>query len=131
MKSLRRQLIRYRKRITDDDYAEILLVHVARTRQNVLRQFSQHYAVLRDGGPDRPVLTATQVMNALSTESALDEKLGAGEMEPVGIAACKKAVTHVNRNKPHHGMAKQNRVGRGGANMHDNDKLFERLIRKK
>ena len=96
-----------------------------------MRQFSEHYVVRRDGGADRPVPTATQVMNALRAESALDEKLGAGEMKTVGISACGKAITHVNRNKSHHGMAKRNRVGGGGANIQNKGKPCGRLEKKK
>ncbi|KAE8903564.1 hypothetical protein PF005_g12945 [Phytophthora fragariae] len=52
MESLRRQLLHYGKRVSDEDYAETLLGHVARTHRDVARQFSKHYVVRRDGGPD-------------------------------------------------------------------------------
>ena len=96
-----------------------------------MRQFSKQYVMRRDSGAGRPVPTATQVMNALRAESALDEELDVGEMKPVCIAACGKAITHVNWNKPHHGMAKRNRVGRGGANIHNKGKPCGRLEERK
>ncbi|KAK1939392.1 hypothetical protein P3T76_008776 [Phytophthora citrophthora] len=97
MESLRRQLLHYGKRVSDDDYAETLLGHVARTHRDVVRQFSKHYIVRRDGGADRPVPTANQVMNALRAESALDEKIGAEEQKPAGVAACGKQSKQQNK----------------------------------
>ncbi|KAG3252526.1 hypothetical protein PI124_g2866 [Phytophthora idaei] len=85
MESLRRQLLHYGKRVTDDDYAETLLGHVARTHRDVVRQFPKHYVARGDGGTDRPVPTVTQVVNALRAKSALDEKIGAEEQLPAGI----------------------------------------------
>ena len=84
----------------------------------------------RDGGADRPVPMATQVMNALRAESVLDEKLGAGEMKPVDIAPCGKSITHVSRNKSHHVMAKRNRVGCGGVDINNKGKPCGILERK-
>lgn len=40
MESLHRQLLHYGKRVTDDDYAETLLGHVARTHRDVVRPLS-------------------------------------------------------------------------------------------
>ncbi|OWZ17084.1 hypothetical protein PHMEG_0009017 [Phytophthora megakarya] len=90
METLRWQLLHYGRRINDDDFAETLLGHVVRTHRDVVRQFSKHYVVRSDGGADRPVPTATQVMNALLVESALDEKMKTEESIPAGVAACGK-----------------------------------------
>ncbi|GMF30505.1 unnamed protein product [Phytophthora fragariaefolia] len=72
MESLRRQLLHYGKRVSDEDYAETLLGHVARTHRDVVRQFSKRYVVRRDGGADRPVPTATQVTVEWALDSASD-----------------------------------------------------------
>ena len=50
----------------------------------------------RDGGTDRPVSTATLVMNALSAEPALHEKLGAKGLKPAGIADVKRFLCNRN-----------------------------------
>ncbi|KAE9346038.1 hypothetical protein PR003_g7637 [Phytophthora rubi] len=90
MESLRRQLLHYGKRITDEDYAETLLGHVSRTDRDVVRQFSKHY-VVRDGGAIRPVPTAAQVMNALRAESALDERVAyEADAKPAHVCSCGK-----------------------------------------
>ncbi|KAE9198903.1 hypothetical protein PF002_g6981 [Phytophthora fragariae] len=112
MESMRRQLLHYGKCVTDDDYAETLLGHVARTHRDVVRQFSKHYVVRHDGGADRPVPTATQVMNALRAESALDEKIGTEEQKPVGVAACGKKSTPPKQKQDNQGRAKRKRAGR-------------------
>ncbi|KAE9351179.1 hypothetical protein PF008_g6079 [Phytophthora fragariae] len=114
MESLRRQLLHYGKRVSDEDYAETLLGHVARTHRDVARQFSKHYVVRRDGGADRPVPTATQVMNALRAESALDEKIGVEEQKPAGVAACGKKPAQQKQQRETQGKGKRKRGGGGG-----------------
>ncbi|POM70239.1 Hypothetical protein PHPALM_13349 [Phytophthora palmivora] len=90
METLRRRLLHFGKRVTDEDYAETLLGHVSRTHRDVVRQFSKHY-VVRDGGATRPVPTAAQVMNALLAESALDERVAIeDEMKPTHVCSCGK-----------------------------------------
>ncbi|KAG6623565.1 Retrovirus-related Gag-pol Polyprotein [Phytophthora cinnamomi] len=119
MESLHRQLLHYGKRVTDDDYAETLLGHVARTHRDVVRQFSKHYVVRRDRGADRPVPTATQVMNALRAESALDEKIGAEEQNPADVAACGKKSAPQKQQKDSQGRSKRERAGRGKKNQNE------------
>ncbi|GMF24220.1 unnamed protein product [Phytophthora fragariaefolia] len=114
MGSLRRQLLHYGKRVSDEDYAETLLGHVARTHRDVVRQFSKHYIVRRDGGADRPVPTATQVMNALRAESALDEKIGVEEQKPAGVAACGRKAAQQKQQRENQGKRKRKRGGGGG-----------------
>ncbi|GMF40654.1 unnamed protein product [Phytophthora fragariaefolia] len=90
MESLRRQLMHYGKQPSDEDFAETFLGHVSRTHRDVVRQFSKHY-VVRDGGAVRPVPTATQVMNALRAESALDERVACEEeSKSARICSCGK-----------------------------------------
>lgn len=55
MEKLRRQLLHYGKRVSDEDYAQTLLGHVSRTHRDGVRQFSKHY-VVRDGGAVRLLL---------------------------------------------------------------------------
>ncbi|OWZ16541.1 LOW QUALITY PROTEIN: Retrovirus-related Gag-pol Polyprotein [Phytophthora megakarya] len=74
MEKFRRELLHYGMQVSDADFAETLLGHVSRTHRDVVRQFSKHYVVRQDGGADRPVPMATQVMNALRAELVLDEK---------------------------------------------------------
>ncbi|KAE8986047.1 hypothetical protein PR002_g22463 [Phytophthora rubi] len=114
MESLRSQLLHYGKRVRDEDYAETLLGHVARTHRDVVRQFSKHYVVRRDGGADRPVPTATQLMNALRAESALDEKIGVEEQKPAGVAGCCKKLAQQKPQKENQGKGKRMRGGGGG-----------------
>ncbi|EEY59684.1 uncharacterized protein PITG_12273 [Phytophthora infestans T30-4] len=85
----------------------------ARTHCGVVRQFSKHYVVGRDGRADRPVPMATQVMNALRAESALDEKINIEEQTSVDVAACGKRSTQLNHQKPP-GKGKRKRSGREG-----------------
>ncbi|GMF23407.1 unnamed protein product [Phytophthora fragariaefolia] len=114
MESLRRQFLHYGKRVSDEDYAETLLGHVARTHRDVVRQFSKDYVVRRDGGADRPVPTATQVMNALGAESALDEKIGVEEQKPAGVAACGRKAAQQKQQRENQGKRKRKRGGGGG-----------------
>ncbi|KAE8999538.1 hypothetical protein PR003_g4090 [Phytophthora rubi] len=107
MESMRRQLFHYGKRVTDEDFAETLLGHVARAHRDVGRQFSKHYIVRGDGGADRPVSTATQVMNALRAESALDEQMGTEDMKPAVIAACGKETKPPKEEKQNPGKGKR------------------------
>ncbi|OWZ08978.1 hypothetical protein PHMEG_00018399 [Phytophthora megakarya] len=99
METLRRQLLHYCRRINDDNFAETSLGHVARTHHDVVRQFSKHYVVRSDGGADRPVPTATQVMNTLLAQSALDEKLKTEASIPAGVAANRKRGSRGKKNK--------------------------------
>ncbi|GMF25089.1 unnamed protein product [Phytophthora fragariaefolia] len=113
MESMRRRLLHYGKRVTDEDFAETLVGHVARTHRDVVRQFSKHYVVRGDGGADRPVPTATQVMNALRAESALDEQMGTENLKPAGIAACGKKIKPPKEKKQSPAKGKRKRSGHG------------------
>ncbi|GMF40644.1 unnamed protein product [Phytophthora fragariaefolia] len=70
MQLLRNELLHYKKIISDEEFAEILLRNVAQTHREVVRQFSKHY----DPGFQRNTPSSAQVMNALRAESELDER---------------------------------------------------------
>lgn len=72
-----------------------------------------------DGGADRPVPTATQVMNALRAESALDEKMGAEEQKPAGIAACGNSSAQSKEKKQDQGKGKRKKGARGKKQKYD------------
>ncbi|KAJ8577571.1 hypothetical protein ON010_g1640 [Phytophthora cinnamomi] len=113
MESLRWLLIHYGKQVSDEAFAETLLVHVSRTHRDVVRQFSKHY-VIRDGGAVRPVLTAAQVMNALRAESALDERVACEEeSKPAHICSRgKQAQNDSQQSKKNQNKGKQQK-GKG------------------
>ncbi|GMF18004.1 unnamed protein product [Phytophthora fragariaefolia] len=114
MESLRRQLLHHGNRVSDDDYGETLLGHVARTHRDVVRQFSKHYVVRRDGGAEHPMPAATHVVNALRAKSALDEKIGVEEQKPAGVAACGKKAAQQKQQRENQGKRKRKRGGGGG-----------------
>ncbi|GMF20475.1 unnamed protein product [Phytophthora fragariaefolia] len=114
MKALHRLLLHYGKHVSDEDYTETLLGHAARTHRDMVRQFSKHYVVRRDGGADRPVPTATQVMNALRTESALDDNIGVEEQKSAGVDACGRKAAQQNQQRENRGKSKLKRGGGGG-----------------
>ncbi|OWY95199.1 hypothetical protein PHMEG_00034861, partial [Phytophthora megakarya] len=99
MEKLRCELLHYGMRVSDADFAETLLGHVSRTHRDVVRQFSKRYVVRQDGGADRPVPTAAQVMNALRAESVLDEKVGKDEHSTSVCFACNKKNQNQNQGK--------------------------------
>ncbi|EGZ25813.1 hypothetical protein PHYSODRAFT_484519, partial [Phytophthora sojae] len=70
MQLLRNELLYYKKVISDEEFAEILLSNVAQTHREVVRQFSKHY----DPGYQRSAPSSAQVMNTLRAESELDAR---------------------------------------------------------
>ncbi|POM76644.1 Hypothetical protein PHPALM_6088 [Phytophthora palmivora] len=88
MELLRRQLLHYGKRVTEDDYKETLLGHVARTHCDVVRQFRKHHIVRRDVLADRPTKTN-------------------------GIAACRRNAAQSKQQKGNQFKSKRKRAHRG------------------
>lgn len=72
MELQRHELQHYKKVISDEEFAEILLSNVSHTHRDVVRQFSKHYDVLVTPGTQRSAPSLAQVMNALRAESELD-----------------------------------------------------------
>ncbi|ETN12588.1 hypothetical protein PPTG_22507 [Phytophthora nicotianae INRA-310] len=70
MQLQRNELLHYKKVISDEEFAEILLSNVPQTHREVVRQFSKHY----DPGYQHSAQSSAQVMNALRAESELDAR---------------------------------------------------------
>ncbi|OWZ09310.1 hypothetical protein PHMEG_00018006 [Phytophthora megakarya] len=75
MELRRHELLHYKKVISDEEFAEILLGNASQTHRDVVRQFSKHYDVLASPGLQRSAPSATQVMNALRAECELDARI--------------------------------------------------------
>ncbi|KAG3080002.1 hypothetical protein PC121_g6792 [Phytophthora cactorum] len=70
MQFQRNELLHYKKVISDEEFAEIILSNVLQTHREVVRQFSKHY----DPGYQHSAPSSAQVMNALRAESELDAR---------------------------------------------------------
>ncbi|EGZ18865.1 hypothetical protein PHYSODRAFT_382386, partial [Phytophthora sojae] len=64
------ELVHYKRGVSDEEFAEIILGNVVQTHRDVVRQFSRHY----DPGHKSATSSAAQVMNALRAESELDAR---------------------------------------------------------
>ncbi|EGZ05280.1 hypothetical protein PHYSODRAFT_534292 [Phytophthora sojae] len=71
MQLYRNELLHYRRGVSDEEFAEILLGNVVQTHRDVVRQFSKHF----DPGYQRSTPSSAQVMNALRAESELDARM--------------------------------------------------------
>jgi uncharacterized protein YutE (UPF0331/DUF86 family) len=71
MQLYRNELMHYKRGVSDEEFAEILLGNVVQTHRDVVRQFSRHF----DPGFQRSTPSSAQVMNALRAESELDARL--------------------------------------------------------
>ncbi|KAG3054761.1 hypothetical protein PI125_g25815 [Phytophthora idaei] len=70
MQFQRNELLHYKKVISDEEFAEIILSNVLQTHREVVRQFSKHYYP----GYQHSAPSSAQVMNALRAESELDAR---------------------------------------------------------
>ncbi|KAE9002115.1 hypothetical protein PR003_g18340 [Phytophthora rubi] len=64
MQLFRQELVHYKRGVSDEEFAEIILGNVVQTHRDVVRQFSRHY----DPGYTTTTPSAAQVMNALRAE---------------------------------------------------------------
>ncbi|KAE9133414.1 hypothetical protein PF007_g3367 [Phytophthora fragariae] len=70
MQLFRQELVHYKRGVSDEEFAEIILRNVVQTHRDVVRQFSRYY----DPGYKTATPLAAQVMNALRAESELDAR---------------------------------------------------------
>ncbi|OWY92403.1 hypothetical protein PHMEG_00038616 [Phytophthora megakarya] len=123
MQLVRQELSHYKKAVSDEDFAEIILCNVGKTHRDVVRQFSRHY----DPGLKGSAPSSRQVMNALREESELDARIE----EPQTISSAqsgKKQGKHPNqqsKGKKQRGRGRYKEKGNQGGDKNAKIKVEE------